>query len=168
MTLAPCQNHHVVTIRPRRAVNSALLGMPLIFITALLFALLGNGDIAVAQDIVGRISGAVTDAQGAVVPGASVTITNEATGVSRAPVTTNGAGLYVADDLPVGTYTVTVEKAGFKKTSVAGNIVTAGGRLTVDAKLEIGTVTETVSVQAVATQPIQHRVKSQPPSQTNK
>jgi hypothetical protein len=149
MTLALSKNHHVFTIRPMRGMNSALLGMPLILMTALLFALLGTGNIAVAQDIVGRISGTVTDTQGAVVPGASVTIANEATGVSRPPVTTNGAGLYVADDLPVGTYTVTVEKTGFKKTSVAGNIVTAGGRLTVDAKLEIGTVTETVSVQAV-------------------
>ena len=46
-----------------------------------------------AQDIVGRISGTVTDTQGAVVPDARVTITNEATGVSRVPLATNGAWL---------------------------------------------------------------------------
>lgn len=56
----------------------------------------------------------------------------------------------MADALPVGTYSVTVEKNGFKKTTMTGNSVTAGGRLTVDAKLNIGTVTETVSVQATA------------------
>ena len=56
----------------------------------------------------------------------------------------------MADNVAVGTYTVTVEKAGFRKTSVAGNTVTAGGRLTVDATLEIGAVTESVNVQAVA------------------
>jgi hypothetical protein len=149
MILAPSGNHHVSRIRARQRINSALLGTPLILVTALLFAFIGTGDFAAAQDIVGRISGTVTDTQGAVVPGASVTITNEATGISRPPITTNGTGLYVADDLPVGTYTVTVEKKGFKRTSVAGNTVTAGGRLTVDATLDIGTVTETVSVEAV-------------------
>jgi len=103
-----------------------------------------------AQDIVGRMSGTVTDPTGAVVPGASVTITNEETGVSRPPITTNEGGYYVADDLPVGTYRVTVEGKGFKKTSVAGNPVRAGGRLTVDARLEPGMVTETVNVEAEA------------------
>ena len=103
-----------------------------------------------AQDIVGRLSGTVTDTTGAVVPGASVTIANEETGVSRPPITTNGDGYFVADDLPVGTYRVTIEMQGFKKTSVAGNSVRAGGRLTVDARLQPGAVTETVTVEAVA------------------
>jgi hypothetical protein len=120
-----------------------------VLVIALLLVLVGTGGFAAAQDIVGRISGTVTDAQGAVVPGASVTITNETTGVLRPVIMTNGAGLYVADDLPVGTYTLTAEKKGFKRTTVTGNSVTAGGRLTVDVKLEIGNVTETVSVQAV-------------------
>jgi Carboxypeptidase regulatory-like domain len=101
-----------------------------------------------AQDIVGRISGTVTDPQGAVVPGANITITNEETKIPRT-LTTNGSGDYVADDLPVGKYTVTVEAKGFKKTSVAGNPVTAGGRLRVDVTMEVGTVTETVTVIGV-------------------
>ena len=66
------------------------------------------------------------------------------------PLPRTAHGFYVADDLPVGTYSVTVEKDGFKRTTVTGNAVTAGGRLTVDAKLDVGTVTETVSVQATA------------------
>lgn len=105
---------------------------------------------ASAQDIVGRISGTVTDSQGAVVPSANVTITNEATNISRT-LTTNVSGYYVADDLPVGKYTVTVEAKGFKKTLVAGNAVTAGGRLRVDAAMEVGAVTETVTVVGIPT-----------------
>ena len=110
------------------------------------------GQSALAQDIVGRISGTVTDTQGSVVPGAKVTITDEATGVSRPPLTTNGSGLFVADGLPVSTYKVSVEQGGFKKTSVAGNSLTAGGRLTVNVTLEPGTVTEMVNVEAAAVQ----------------
>jgi Carboxypeptidase regulatory-like domain len=103
-----------------------------------------------AQDIVGHISGTVIDLTGAVVPDARVTITDEATGISRAAITTDRDGYYAADALPLGTYTVTIEKPGFKKTTVAGNVVTAGGRLTVNATLDIGSVTETVRVEAAA------------------
>ena len=107
-------------------------------------------ETAKAQDVVGRISGTVADAQGSVVPGASVTVTDEASGVSRPPIETNQSGNYVADGLPVGSYTVTAEFKGFKKTSVAGNALSAGGRLTVDIALEVGAVTESVMVQGVA------------------
>ena len=148
MILAPSKNRYVSMICAMRRRNSAPITLPIAVVMALLFALIGTGDFTMAQDIVGRISGTVTDSQGAVVPDARVTITNEATGVSRPPISTNGAGFYVADALPVGTYSVTVEKNGFKRTTMTGNSVTAGGRLTVDAKLDIGTVTETVSVQA--------------------
>ncbi|MGA8870187.1 MAG: TonB-dependent receptor [Candidatus Acidiferrales bacterium] len=120
---------------------------------AIVFAILVSSialETAKAQDIVGRISGTITDTSGAIVPGASVTITNEATGVSRPPLTTNRSGNYVADDLPVGAYTVTVEKAGFKKTSVTANTVTAGGRLTVDVTLQLGTVAASVTVTGEA------------------
>jgi hypothetical protein len=121
------------------------------FLFVLLLLMLGRaGNFAVAQDIVGRISGTVTDTQGSVVPGAKVTITDEATGISRPPLTSNGSGLFVADGLPVSTYKVTVEQGGFKKTSVAGNSLTAGGRLTVNVTLEPGTVTEMVNVEAAA------------------
>jgi len=105
---------------------------------------------AFAQDVVGRMSGTVKDATGAVVPGATVIITNDATKTSLPPQKTNGAGYYVADNLPVGNYTVTVEKDGFKKISVEGNLVTAGGRLTVDVPLQVGASSETVTVEGVA------------------
>jgi hypothetical protein len=80
------------------------------------------------QNTVGRLSGTIQVANYAVIAGAQVTITNEATGVSRPPVTTDSSGFYVADDLPVGNYTVTVEAKGSKTTTVTGNMVTGGGR----------------------------------------
>ena len=104
---------------------------------------------ASAQDIFGRLSGTITDTSGAVVAGAKVTLINEATRASR-DLTTDRNGFYAADDLSVGTYTVVAGKSGFKTTSQKGNSVHAGGRLTVDMKLQIGTVTETVEVTGVA------------------
>jgi hypothetical protein len=102
-----------------------------------------------AQDIFGRISGTVTDSSGAVMAGAKLTLTNEAT-QARRDLTTDRNGFYSADDMPVGSYTVTAEKSGFKTTVEKGNVVDAGGRLTVNVKLQIGTVTETVEVFGAA------------------
>jgi hypothetical protein len=118
-----------------------------------LFAIVAVAVLAIppvsAQDIFGRISGTVTDASGAVVPDANLTLTNEAT-QARRDLTTDRSGYFSADDVAVGTYTVTAEKTGFKTTVKKGNLVHAGGRLTVDLKMELGTVTETVSVTAEA------------------
>jgi len=141
MILAPSKNRCQPSF-----IQSAVLFAGLLSVVA------GTGRSALAQDIVGRVSGTVTDTQGSVVPGAKVTITDEATGISRPPLTTNGSGLFVADGLPVSTYKVSVEQGGFKKTSVAGNSLTAGGRLTVNVTLEPGTVTEMVNVEAAAVQ----------------
>jgi len=104
-------------------------------------------DFAVAQDIFGRIVGTVTDPSGATVPNVKVAITNDATLVSR-DVTADKNGYYVADELPAGTYTVTVKQPGFKTTTKTRNVLAAGGRLTVDLSLEVGAVTETVTVTA--------------------
>ena len=101
------------------------------------------------QTITGRISGAVKDSSNAVVPGATVTITNEATQIARA-ATTDDEGFYVVTNLPPGSYAVAVERAGFKKVLTNGNALVADGRLTVDATLEAGTVSETVTVTAGA------------------
>src|SRR5258706_13429190 len=116
----------------------------------ILLVLLATSTMLPAQDVVGRLSGTVKDARGASGPGATVTITNDATKTSLPPLATNGTGYFVADNLPVGTYTVTVEKSGFKKVSVAGNLVTAGGRLTVNVPLQVGASSETVTVEGVS------------------
>lgn len=112
---------------------------------AVSFASFVNG--ALAQAITGRISGTVTDGSGALVPGASVKITHDATQQSRGAAT-DPNGFYVVTNLPVGNYTVTVESRGFKKTTKSGYNLVADGRLTIDITLEAGAVTETVEVVA--------------------
>jgi len=98
-----------------------------------------------AQTSVGRVSGTVTDASGAVVPGASVTVTNAATNLVRT-ATTDADGFYTVTNLPVGTYAVSAESQGFKRAEQRGVALTADARLTVDMALEPGQVTETVQV----------------------
>jgi hypothetical protein len=117
---------------------------------ALLFcfaAMLAAPKLAEAQDIFGRISGTVTDSSGAAVPAVKVTITNEATQVPRL-ATADKNGYYVADALPVGTYSVTVQQPSFKTTRKTENVLVAGGRLTVDLVLAVGAVSEHVDVVA--------------------
>ena len=67
---------------------------------------------AFAQTNTGRISGTVTDTTSAVVPGATVTVTNDETHL-EAKATTDSSGYYLLVNLPVGTYNVTVEAKGF-------------------------------------------------------
>ena len=101
---------------------------------------------ATAQTSTSRITGRVVDTKQASIAGASVTITNEATGVSQTQTTTE-AGVYAFEALPVGDYTVTVEQNGFKKSVKTGNHIEVNNPLTVDVVLEIGQVSETVTVQ---------------------
>ena len=114
-----------------------------IFIT-LTFCLCAN-----AQSVTGRISGTVKDESNAIIPGATVTVTNEATQIARA-ATIDEEGFYVVTNLPPGVYTVAVEHSGFKKFLSSGNVLVSDGRLTVDATLEAGQVSETVTVTAEA------------------
>src|SRR6266446_2990339 len=73
-----------------------------------------------AQEVTGNITGAVTDASGAAVPNARVTVTATAQGLVLRALETNEVGLYSATLLPVGTYSVTVEAGGFKKATRGG------------------------------------------------
>src|SRR6266403_6083115 len=100
---------------------------------------------AAAQTGTSNITGTVRDTQGAVVPGATVTAKNDATGVTSTQ-TTNDSGLYAFTALPVGNYTITVEKQGFKTLQRTHNALQVGEPLTVDAALEVGAVSETVTV----------------------
>ena len=101
------------------------------------------------QGVTGRIQGTVHDPTGAVVPGATVTITNQETGY-KADVPTTQAGEYLAPNIPPGRYTVSVNASGFK-TAVSRNVVVIVDSLsTVDFGLEVGTQTEAVQVSATA------------------
>src|SRR5215216_1356811 len=101
---------------------------------------------ATAQTSTSRITGRVVDAKQASIAGASVTITNEATNVSQTQTTTE-AGVYAFEALPVGDYSLTVEQNGFKKFVKTGNHLEINNPLTVDVALEIGQLSETVTVQ---------------------
>ena len=102
-----------------------------------------------AQESRGAITGRVADAQAAIIPGARVAVTNTATNDTRRAAT-NPTGYYEFNYLEPGTYTVTVEAAGFKKTVRQNLGVQVGSRLQIDFSLEIGLVAETVEVKADA------------------
>jgi hypothetical protein len=102
-----------------------------------------------AQTIVGRISGTVTDASGAVVPNTTVTATNTATNLARSSIA-DGDGFYTLTNLPAGTYTVTAEQTNFKRAVQEGISVSADAKLTVDLTLEAGQVSEMVQVATTA------------------
>ncbi|MGH9940722.1 MAG: carboxypeptidase regulatory-like domain-containing protein, partial [Blastocatellia bacterium] len=100
-----------------------------------------------AQTNNGRISGTVVDISGAVTPGVTVTVRNEMTRLTRAGAT-NGSGFYIVTNLPVGDYSVTAERQGFKKAAKTGYKLVADGRLSVNFRLEPGLVNESVEVIA--------------------
>lgn len=95
----------------------------------------------------GSIAGKVVDAQSAVLPGSTVTVTGAAL---KAPRTTqtDGSGAYRVPDLPAGDYTVTAQLMGFVKSAPATAKVTAGGTATVDATLQLANLSEEVVVTA--------------------
>jgi hypothetical protein len=106
-----------------------------------------------AQTVVGRISGTVQDANGAVVPNATVKVINAATNAERT-VTSDENGFYTITNLPVGTYSIEAEQKGYKKARVAGQNVTADARVTVDIRLEAGEVSETVEIVATGVETV--------------
>ncbi len=105
---------------------------------------------AAAQSTAGTITGIVTDAMGAAVPGASVTLTNVNTGVVT-QTTTNESGVYVARSLLAGVYRLEARADGFKIRRVEGLTLQVGQELRSDVSLELGAVTETIEVQATVT-----------------
>src|ERR1035437_5742959 len=97
-----------------------------------------------------EIAGLVTDPSGAVISGATVTLTNSATGERRTTVT-SGTGNYRFPELSVvGTYAVSVSPKGFKSTKIQGIVVSVGITANADLKLELGAATEQVTVEASA------------------
>ena len=103
--------------------------------------------LAAAQGTTSRLVGTVRDTSGAIIPGATVTLTSERTGTSFFTVSTS-AGTYVFEAVQVGMYTVSVELQGFKKFVQTGNRVIIGEPATVNATLEPGGVAETIEVKA--------------------
>ncbi|MBV9766226.1 MAG: carboxypeptidase regulatory-like domain-containing protein, partial [Acidobacteriaceae bacterium] len=121
-----------------------------LFVCAFLFC----GAAAVSQEIYATLTGAVTDATGGVVAGASATIHNNETNTDLRTVATDTSGNFTVTNLPAGTYTVTVKNAGFRTFAAENVSLHVAEKRTIDVQLQPGQVTETVTVMETTT-PVQ-------------
>jgi hypothetical protein len=119
------------------------------------FALLFSSatlNISFAQDTTATIVGTVTDSSGGGVARAKVTVFNVARGIVEQSLKTSSAGSFVAPLLTVGSYDISVEAPGFKKSIREKITVNVNDKVTVNVKLEVGDVTQTVTVEEAPVQ----------------
>jgi hypothetical protein len=118
----------------------------LILVASVLWMLLAFVPCAQAQRTLGGITGTVTDSTGGVLAGATVTLVNDATTLTRTQKT-NEAGAYDFVNLPIGTYTLTFTHDGFQTLKVPSITVQADRTATVNAALKVGQVGTTITVE---------------------
>lgn len=120
---------------------------PVRFLGALsLAAVLFTSSLSAQSDST-SVNGTVLDATGAAVPNAKVVVKNQNTGATRQG-TTNSSGVYTIPSVQSGLYTLTVEAQGFKKFESNGNKLDAAAPATIDVAMQVGAVTETITVEA--------------------
>src|SRR5947209_1885570 len=112
-------------------------------------SLLAWTGICSAQISSSTLNGTVTDSSGSVIPRAKVSALSKSTGFARS-VTSNESGGYVISELPPGTYEVSAEAPGFKRTVVSDIRLFVGQTATTDIQMEVGQLTESVSVTSEA------------------
>src|SRR5499433_2528852 len=118
----------------------------LFLITALALVCLALPQNLAAQvATTGKITGVVNDASGAGVPDATVTVKSTALFAPKS-TTTQADGSFLFDLLPLGTYELSIKASGFRTFTQTGIVLTAGFTATANAKLQVGDVTESVSV----------------------
>ena len=100
-----------------------------------------------AQGPVGTLNGTITDPAGAVVPGATVVAKHNATGV-ESKTTSTSSGTYTLPYLPAGTYTIRVNAPGFQTSTAENVILRVAQVMTIDLKLQVGTMNQEVVVSA--------------------
>ena len=105
---------------------------------------------ALAQRTSATVRGTIRDPTQAVLPGVTVTLTNQDTGLVRS-VVSNDQGIYSAPDLPVGRYLVEAELSGFKKASRSNVVLRVAEDFSIDFELATGDIKETINVEASAT-----------------
>ncbi|MFB3922942.1 MAG: TonB-dependent receptor [Terriglobia bacterium] len=127
---------------PNRFVRAMVLGLGVVCICCTTFS-----QPVHAQVLYGSVVGTITDQSGAVVPGVQVTITNDSTGFKR-QATSDTTGVYRLLDLPQGTYTLEVSASGFKPLKHTNVSVLIGQVNAQDVQLQVGAVTQEVTVQA--------------------
>src|SRR6266513_6302972 len=113
------------------------------------FLILAASGVAWSQTVQGVITGTITDPTGAVVPGATVTITNVGTNVSQSTAT-GGDGSYRFGLVPPGAYTVEVKAANFAVVRASGIVVEASQTVPFSVKLELAKTSETIEVTSQA------------------
>jgi hypothetical protein len=111
--------------------------------------LLATATLLCAQEFRGTFSGTVSDATGSAIPKAKVTATETRTG-QKTTVNTEGSGAFTIPFLPPGEYDISVEAAGFKTSQRHGLTLEAGAAPTVDFRMEVGAVSDQVTVTAEA------------------
>ena len=102
--------------------------------------------VCFSQNITATLTGTVTDPSGSAVAGATVTVHDNNTNADVRTVKTDQTGAYTVPDLPFGTYTVTIKASGFKNEVVNNVILHVGDHRTLDARLEVGQLSEKVEV----------------------
>jgi len=132
---------------PSTTLSSSRLSWKRIALFFSLLICLGTSISVFAQSDNAQISGFVKDSAGAVIPGARVVVKSQTKSVERTAVT-NDQGYYVISNLPPDTYSVTVEQTGFKRFTLSGKKVDPNIATTVDASLEVGQVSEAVTIVA--------------------
>jgi Carboxypeptidase regulatory-like domain len=136
-----------VTFIQIRTIRAPRRGVCACAAVSLLFLL--SASPVLAQFDTGQIAGFVRDSSGGVIPGVTVTATNEGNGQQRVAVT-NSEGYYVFPGLLVGAYNIAAEVSGFNRFTTTGVRVSAAARISVDLALTVGALTDTVEVQAAA------------------
>jgi hypothetical protein len=131
-------------MRPQTRKSGQAAAAVVVLCMALLFA-----TDAMAQQATAKIVGAVTDPQGAVVPGVKVTVTNRATNVS-VEATSDKSGYYQVLNLPIGTYRITAHRQGFRAMEMLTAPLEINQSFRADLKLEVGTANEQVLVESQA------------------
>src|SRR5215510_13656334 len=137
--------HAIISTHNRGGLFMKSMGM----IAWILVASLAVPVSALAQSTFGTILGTVTDTSGAIVPNVKIIVTNTAQNVAR-EVTADTQGNYEALNLNAGPYTVSATASGFKTFRRAGLVLDARQTLRVDIVLEVGQLTEQVTVESTA------------------
>ena len=139
----------MISVHYSRLASGVRAGIQACLIAIAIVLFLSVPPAAFAQSIFASLSGTVTDSNGAVIPDAKVRVENDATKIISQFVT-NKVGYFSASQLPIGTYSVTVEATGFQKWQGAGIVLDASDARTLSIPLKVGAETVTVEVTASA------------------
>lgn len=131
--------------RPResRRLNTRFHLLLMAAVAAMAFAQTSHASVT------GTLSGTVRDPSGAVIPVATVVALNTQTGVKQI-TTTDASGFYSFPELPIGNYEITIQKAGFRQYEQTGLVINVNTVLRVDATLQVGAVSQAVTVSSTA------------------